>query len=259
MRTAVITGGSSGIGLAVARLLARRGGWQLVLAARDSTRLAAAAAPLGAIGVACDVCSDDEVAALAEAALAAGGCDLLVQSAGVPGRASVLAADEATYRRVMETNYVGLVRVATALWPQLAERQGRIAHVISVAGTIALPSAAPYCASKHAAIAYSRALAAAARRHGVGVTVVNPGPVPTAGFPQTALLRSRLLRFVTVDAETCAERLMRAVDRGVPEVFVPQWWRAASVLSGVAPHIAARAAARSWGRGTTAPVPSEGS
>jgi len=252
MRTAVITGGSSGIGLAVARLLARRGGWRIVLAARDEARLAAASAPLGAVAVRCDVCSDDDVSALAAASLAEGGCDLLVQSAGVPGRAGVLAADEATYRRVMETNYIGLVRVATALWPQLAERRGRIAHVVSVAGTIAIPSAAPYCASKHAAIAYSRALASAGRRHGVSVTVVNPGPVPTTGFPQTELVRNGLLRLLTVDADRCADRLMRAVDRGASEVFVPQWWRAASALAGIAPGLATRVAGRASSRARTA-------
>jgi uncharacterized protein len=246
VRTAVITGGSSGIGFAVARELARRGGWQLVLAARRPAPLEEAAAELSATAVPCDVTADASVTALVAAARALGGCDLLVHAAGASTRAGVLQADLAAYRAALELNYVGLVRVATAFWPLLEASRGRLVPVVSVAGTVALAPSAPYAASKSAALSWARSYGAAAREHGVAVTIVNPGPVATPGFPQDALLRSRWGRLLVIDAERCAERLLAAADRRATEVYVPQWWRVAGALQGVSPALTARVAARAW-------------
>jgi uncharacterized protein len=246
VRTAVITGGSSGIGLAVARELKRRGGWNVVLAARSEGPLQVVASELSATGVRCDVTEDADVDALVEAARAAGGCDLLVHAAGAPARAGVLTADLAVYRRSFELNYIGLVRVATAFWPLLEASRGRLVPVVSVAGSVALAPSAPYASAKSAALSWARSYGAAAREHGVAVTIVNPGPVPTPGFPQGALLRSRWGRLIVVDADRCAERLLAAADRRVPEVYVPQWWRIAAAFQGAAPGLTARVAARAW-------------
>jgi hypothetical protein len=248
VRTAVVTGGSSGIGLAVARRLAQRGGWRLILAARHEELLAAAATELDATAVRCDVTDDDDVAGLSETARAAGGCDLLVHAAGAPARKGVLDADLSTYRAAFELNYLALVRTATAFWPLLEASRGRLVPVVSVAGTVALAPSAPYAASKSAALSWARSYGAAAREHGVAVTIVNPGPVPTPGFPQTELLRSRWGRLLVIDAERCAERLLAAADRRAPEVFIPQWWRAAAALQGAAPGLMARVAERAWRR-----------
>jgi short-subunit dehydrogenase len=248
VRTAVITGASSGIGLAVARALARRGGWRLVLAARREGPLDAAAEELAATAVRCDVTDDRDVAALVTAAQAAGGCDLLVHAAGAPARRGVLDADLATYRASFEVNYLALVRVATAFWPLLEARRGRLVPVVSVAGAVAVAPSAPYAAAKSAALSWARSYGAAAREHGVAVTIVNPGPVPTPGFRQDALLRSRWGKLIVVDAERCAERLLAGADRRVPEVYVPQWWRIAAALQGTAPGLMAGVAARAWRR-----------
>ena len=147
----MITGGSSGIGLEVARLLARRGGWHLVLAARDPDRLRDAAGPLGAEPVPCDVTRDSDVAELARAAAARGGCDLLVQCAGASRGVSLDEATVDDYRSALDLNYLGLIRVFLAIWPQLVERNGRIVNVVSVAGSVPLERSTAYSGSKHAA------------------------------------------------------------------------------------------------------------
>jgi short-subunit dehydrogenase len=246
VRTAVITGGSSGIGLGVARELARRGGWHLLLAARREEPLAAAADELAATAVRCDVTEDGDVAALVEAARGAGGCDLLVHAAGAPARAGVLDAELSTYRASFEVNYIALVRVATAFWPLLEASRGRLVPVVSVAGSVALAPSAPYASAKSAALSWARSYGAAAREHGVAVTIVNPGPVTTPGFTQEALLRSRWGRLIVVDAERCADRLLAAADRRAAEVYVPQWWRVAAAVQGSAPGLMARIAERAW-------------
>jgi short-subunit dehydrogenase len=158
----------------------------------------------------------------------------------------VLDADLDLYRRVFELNYIGLVRVATAFWPLLERSRGRFVPVVSIAGTVALAPSAPYAASKAAALSWARSYGAAAREHGVAVTIVNPGPVPTSGFTQGALLRSRWGRFLTVDADHCAERLLAAADRRTPEACVPQWWRLVGAAQGALPGLTGRIAARAW-------------
>jgi short-subunit dehydrogenase len=246
VRTAVITGGGSGIGFGVARVLARRGGWRLIVAGRTLERLEEAAERIGATPVACDVREDGDVARLALTAEEQGGCDLLVQSAGIPARRDVLEAAPEEYRDVLETNAVSLVRVTRALWPQLVERRGRIANVVSVAGTVAQARGMPYAVSKHAALAYSRGLCAVARGEGVTVTTVNPGPVQTEGFTQAALRKRRFVRHVVIDVDRAAEALVRGVDRGAPEIYVPFWWRTAAIFQAVLPGTTAAVAARVW-------------
>src|SRR3954453_20266736 len=110
-----------------------------------------------------------------------------------------------------------------------------MADVVSVAGTVALPKSDPYGVSKAAALGYSRALAASGRKDGVLVTTVNPGPVPTPGFPQRSLQKHAVTRLIVTDADVCAARILDAADRGVPELFIPRWFRAFGTLQALAP------------------------
>ena len=236
----MITGGSSGIGLEVARLLARRGGWRIVLAARDPERLQAAALPLEAVAVVCDVRRDADVARLERSSAGLGGCDLLVQCAGASGGASLASGEVDDYRAALDLNYLGLIRVFTALWPQLVARHARVVNVVSVAGSVPLERSAPYSCSKHAALAWSRALVSEARRHGVTVTTANPGPVPTPGFPQSSIVLHRLGGLVLIDAARCAEGILSAADRGASEVFLPARYRIPAAIQGIAPGLVAR-------------------
>ena len=244
---AVITGGSSGIGLAFARRLATRH-WRLALVARGEERLhaAAAALPIEASAHVCDVGDPEAVRALAADLLELGGgrIDLLVCNAGIPGRSGALDVDPAVARAVMDVNYHGMVGLTRALWPGLVAAHGRVVNVCSVAGTVALARSAPYSASKHAALAWSRALAAVAPEAGVRVLTVNPGPVPTPGFPQSDLLAHRIGRRFVVSDDDCAVAIMRGLERRRTEIFVPEWWRFAGVLQAIAPTAFGRAAAR---------------
>jgi len=246
----VITGGSSGIGLALARRLGARG-WRLALLARHEARLAAAVEDLGGAargvsGHVCDVAEPGAIEGLAERILAAegGGVDLVIANAGIPARYDAIATGRAEAAAAIDVNYLGLVATVRAFWPGLVASGGRVVGVVSVAGAIATPRGAPYGASKHAALAYMRALGAVAPRHGVGVLVVNPGPVATPGFPQTRVLERRLARRAVISDARCADGILRALDDGRREVFLPGWWRAAAVLQAAFPGTVARAAAR---------------
>jgi short-subunit dehydrogenase len=246
---ALVTGGSSGIGRALAARLLRRG-WAVELWARGPERLAATVEELGGPeraveGRVCDVADAAAVAGAAAGLVARRPrVDLLVANAGIPGRASVLDVDVEIARRVMEVNYLGMVAVTRALWPALVRSSGRVVNVVSVAGTVPLARSAPYAASKHAALAWSRALAGAAPRQGVSVLTVNPGPVTTVGFPQSDLVARRLLRRLVISDEACAEEILHALDRGRREVFVPWWWRVPAVLQATLPVTFGRIAAR---------------
>jgi short-subunit dehydrogenase len=244
---AVITGGSSGIGLALARRLATRH-WRLALVARGAERLEAAALslPVETSVHVCDVGDPDAVVALAAEllTLGQGRIDMLVCNAGIPGRSGALDVDPAVARQVMDINYHGMVGLTRALWPGLVTAKGRVVNVCSVAGTVALARSAPYAASKHAALAWSRALAAAAPSDGVRVLTVNPGPVTTAGFPQTKLLAHPIARRFVVTDEACAAAIVRGLENRKREIFVPQWWRLAGIAQAIAPDTIARLAAR---------------
>jgi short-subunit dehydrogenase len=177
-------------------------------------------------------------------ALGGGRVDMLVCNAGIAGRSGALDVEPAMARAVMDVNYHGMVGLTRVLWPALVAARGRVVNVCSVAGTVALARSAPYSASKHAALAWSRALAAAAPDSGVRVLTVNPGPVPTPGFPQSDLLAHPIGRRFVVSDEACAAAIIRGLERRKSEIFVPEWWRVAGVLQAVAPTAFARAAAR---------------
>ena len=188
-RVAVVTGASSGIGEATARLLAAKG-WHCVIVARRDDRLRALATELGAEVEVCDVGDREAVEAMAARVLERHpAIHLLVNNAGMPARGTFLAVEPDLVRRVMEVNYLGGVWCTRALLPGLrwAASAGSGAHVVnlvSVAGTTAFAPAGAYAASKHAQLAFSRSLAAALRGSGVAVHAVLPGFVETEGFPQ---------------------------------------------------------------------------
>ena len=198
MKVAVVTGASSGIGEATARELARRG-WRCVLVARRRERLEPLAAELGGEFELCDV-SDRAAVERAGAAILERHprIDLLVNNAGIPGRADFLTLDVDRIEAVLRTNYLGGVWCTRALEPGL-QPGSHVVNVVSVAGTVAFAPAGPYSASKHAQLAFSRSLTALLAPRGVQVHTVLPGFVETEGFPQQSALRSRFFRRAVVE------------------------------------------------------------
>jgi NAD(P)-dependent dehydrogenase (short-subunit alcohol dehydrogenase family) len=248
---AVVTGGNSGIGAAVARELGARG-WHCVLIARDEERLRSVAAEVDGEYEVCDVGERQAIdRAAARVTERHPAVSLLVNNAGLAGRElggrgrrGFLDADPDQLERLFRVNFLGAVWCLRAFMPAL--RAGRPSHVVnvaSVAGTVAVPPG-PYSASKHALLAFSRALAATLPREGIQVHTVNPGFVETPGFPQRGVLGSRVLERAVVGPEYVARRIVRAVERGRREIFVPWWYRVPAWAQSLAPGLVSRALAR---------------
>ena len=241
----MITGGSSGIGAALARLLVARD-WRCVLLARGRERLERVAAELGAEAEQCDVGDRAQVADVArrigERHAAVG---LLVNNAGIPAGGHFLDVPAERIEEVTRTNYLGGVWCLRALLP-LLERgaPSSVVNVASVAGTVAVGSYGPYAAAKHAQLAFSRSVAAELAPLGIRVHAVNPGPVPTAGFPQRRLLDGRWSRRLVIGPERVAEAIVRAVEGRRQEIFVPGAFRLAAAAQALAPGTLTKLAAR---------------
>jgi short-subunit dehydrogenase len=242
----VITGASSGIGEATARMLAARG-WRCVLVARRTDRLVALAAELDGEAETCDVSDRPAVQELAARVLERHPrLALLVNNAGIPAPRTFLDVHPGLVERVLAVNYLGGVWCTRAFLPGLRaaahDRSAHVVNVVSVAGTVAFAPAGPYTASKHAQLAFSRSLAAALRGSGIQVHSVLPGFVETEGFPQRGVLASRLLSAFVIEPPRVARAIVRAVEKGRGEVVVPWFpYRFIGVAQAVAPGLMARA------------------
>jgi short-subunit dehydrogenase len=244
VKTAVVTGASSGIGEATARELARRG-WLPVLVARRRERLESLATELGGDLEVADVSDPREVERASAAILERHPrIDLLVNNAGIPARGHFLALEPERIELVMRTNYLGGVWLVRGLDTGL-ERGSHVVNVVSVAGTVAFAPAGPYAASKHAQLAFSRSLAGLLAERGVRVHTVLPGFVETEGFPQQSVLRSAFFRRAVIGPELVATRIVDAVESGKRELFVPRWYRIFAIAQALAPGLVARVVARS--------------
>jgi uncharacterized protein len=241
VRVAVVTGGSSGIGAATARLLMETG-WHCVLLARGEERLRAVAEETGGEWELCDVSDRGAVEAVAAKVLERHpALGLLVNAAGIPGRSSFLRSEPELIERIVRINYLGSVWSTRAFLSGLeAGSPSHVVNIVSVAGTVAARAAGPYAASKHAQLAFSRSLTLELAPRGIQVHTINPGFVETQGFPQTALMQHRVLRHAVAEPELVAERVVAAVERGTVETFVPRWYRPAAVIQALVPGALAR-------------------
>ncbi len=209
-RTAVITGGAAGIGLAIAQRLAASGA-RLALWDRDAAALEAAKAalPSGAIAHALDVADGDAVERAASAAASAlGRIDVLVCSAGITGpNVTTWDYPPDAWRKVMDVNVNGLFYCNRAVVPvMLRNDYGRIVNIASVAGKEGNPNASAYSTSKAAVIGLTKSLGKELAKTGIRVNCVTPAAVRTAIFDQMSqqhidfmLSKIPIGRFGTVD------------------------------------------------------------
>ncbi|MFB6716089.1 MULTISPECIES: SDR family NAD(P)-dependent oxidoreductase [unclassified Streptomyces] len=177
---ALVTGGASGIGAAVATMLLARGARVAVLD-RET-----AGAPEGVLAVTADVTDDDAVReAVDRAAAELGGLHTLVSNAGIGSIGTVEDNADEEWTRVLDINVLGMVRTARHALPHLrraaADRPGAVSitHTCSIAATAGLPQRALYSASKGAVLSLTLAMAADHVREGVRVNCVNPGTADT--------------------------------------------------------------------------------
>ncbi|WP_405285043.1 SDR family NAD(P)-dependent oxidoreductase [Gaopeijia maritima] len=210
-RTAVVTGGSSGIGAECARALAREGA-AVVVAGRSLGPLEAVVAEIGASGgramaVRCDVSDEESVSALAEAARdAMGPVDILVNSAGISPSAPLHRTSVAVWNQVMAVNATGVFLCTRAFAGAMAEAGwGRVVNVASVAGLTGGRYIAAYAASKHAVVGFTRSIAEELAPRGVTVNAVCPGFVDT---PMTDRSVERIADTTSLDAESAREALL---------------------------------------------------
>ncbi len=188
---AIVTGGSKGIGLAIARALVAHG-MQVAISARSGDELQRAVASLGgpekALAVRADVRVPAEAAKLVkETSAKFGGVDVLVNNAGVGHFVNVADMGVETWHEVIDTNLNGVFYCCRAAIPEMKRRGGGyIVNISSLAGKNPFAGAAGYCASKAALNAFSEALMQEVRYDNIRVSYVMPGSVST-GFGDTSI------------------------------------------------------------------------
>ncbi len=215
MPSALVTGGSSGIGLAIARML-RDEGYDLTIAARTVERLEAAAASLGATAVPVDVRDEEECARLVATHIEVhGGLDVLVNSAGVGIAGRIGDTSTKQFDLQQSVNLRSAFIVTREALPALRESRGYVVNLASIAGTIPTPGLATYGAAKAALIAVTRSLVREERDSGVRVTALCPGFVDTPMTTWTGIESSEMIQ-----PGDCAE-IVRSLLRLSPAARVP--------------------------------------
>ena len=216
MASALVTGGSSGIGLAIARML-REEGFAVTLASRTAEKVEAAAAELGAHAIAADVAKPEDCSRVVEEHVEReGGLDVLVNSAGIGIAGRVEDAQLKHVDRQLAINVRGLLLVTQAAIPHLRKTKGWIVNLASIAGTQPVPILPVYAATKAAVISLTHSLNADLDDDGVRSIAICPGFVDTpmaefAGLPSEEMIQP----------EDCAE-VVRMCLRLSPRARIPQ-------------------------------------
>jgi NAD(P)-dependent dehydrogenase (short-subunit alcohol dehydrogenase family) len=257
----LITGGSRGLGLALAERYARAGA-RLILAARDYEELLAARhalldreaiqSPDDVLLIPADLTDAAQATMLVDHAVSHfGRIDILINNAGIIGVGPVENQPIAAYRRAMATNFFAALHTIHAALPHLLNRDpgdedSAIVNICSIGGKFAMPHMLPYVASKFALVGFSQGLHAELRHKGIRVTTVCPGLMRTGGEAHAEFTGNakKEQRWFNLAAQTpvfaasvshAANRVYNAVAAGRAEITItPQAWLAARI-AGVAP------------------------
>lgn len=256
-RTVVISGGSRGLGLCIARELAAEQAF-LVLLARDPEELQRAATELRASGaqvleVPCDVGDPDDVQRAMQQALERfGTIDALFN---VAGRIFVAPLEHQTpndFRAALRVHLWGPLHTTFAVLPHMRRRKsGCIVNVSSIGGVMPVPHLAAYCTSKFALTGFSETLRTEVRRHGVHVTTVCPGLMRTGSPPHAEFAgkyrrehawfaTSAVMPLLSMDAQRAARRIVDAAQRGQPMLILGAPAKLAALAHALCPSTALR-------------------
>jgi NAD(P)-dependent dehydrogenase (short-subunit alcohol dehydrogenase family) len=255
-KTVVITGGSRGLGLVIARRLARERA-KLVLIARDRDELQRAELQLLELGahtmiVPADVGDREQVEAAIEQAIARfGTIDVLINDAGTIQVGPVEHMTLGDFERSMNVHFWGPLHAISAVLPEMrAKNFGRIVNIASIGGQVAVPHMAPYNASKFALVGLSDTLRAELAKDNIFVTTVCPilmriGSARNAEFKGRAEEEYAWFRGlaaapgISINAERAAARILRACKYGRANTFVSPLGRVLAVLTRIAPEVSA--------------------
>jgi NAD(P)-dependent dehydrogenase (short-subunit alcohol dehydrogenase family) len=227
-RVAIVTGGGSGLGAALAREMAARGA-RVVIADVDLAKAQDVAASIGgsAEPAYLDVSDAAQVGALVSKVKADhGSVDIMVNNAGILMKGELLDLSLADWNRISSVNLGGVVSGALAAYSVMArQKSGHIINIASLSALTTPPLVAAYATTKSAVVTFSLALAAEAETHGVRVSVVCPGNIRTP-----MLSPHHISRFTpAIPVSEAAARIVRAAGRGEMMIVFPayarlMWW-----------------------------------
>lgn len=252
-RVVVVTGGSRGLGLVLARAFNAEGA-RVALLARDAAELERARRtlpdPAAGMTVVCDVRVEPQCRGAIEAVTAAwGGIDVLVNNAGVIVSAPFAETNEQDFRALLDVHLWGTLHMSRAALPSLTRRRGaRIVNITSIGAKVAVPHLSAYCASKFAQAGLSSVMGAELRRSGVAVVTVYPGLMRTGSHVNAqfkgdltteyaAFAMAATLPGVSMGAERAARQILDATARGRADVVLPFVVRQVARAAALAPRL----------------------
>jgi NAD(P)-dependent dehydrogenase (short-subunit alcohol dehydrogenase family) len=241
--TALVTGGASGIGAALARGLAARGAF-VAIADRQADAAGSLAATLSRTGPGAAAYELDVRDRLATEALveqlwsARGGIDFAFANAGTGVGGEALEYTDDDWRYIVDVNLMGVIHVFHALYPRMAARRtGHLVATASMAGLFPSAGSTVYAATKHGVVGLCRSLRIEAREHGVHVTALCPGVIRTAilvdagvygrltrRIPATEQL-AEFEKFRPMDPDRFADRVLSRLAKNPSLIVVPDWWK----------------------------------